>query len=299
MSLQMSAGASAVPAVSTDADQPACYTHGYHKSVVNHHATRTAENSAHYLLPHLHKGQHLLDVGCGPGSITAGLADYVERVTGTDVSEEVLAKAREAAAGKENVCFTQGSVYDLPFPDDTFDVVCCHQVLQHLKEPVGAIREMLRVVKPGGLVAAREAIGSTYQSAPHCAEFNQWRELYASVSRSNGAQPDAGIFLESWMLQAGLEPECVRYQNSVVTYSSAHAEARRAYCTAWVVRALHSSFARQAKDYGLADSSDLEAISQAWAAIADDPRAIVLYVNGEVLGRKRRGEPAQGGAQLR
>ena len=78
------------------------YTHGHHTSVVSQHAARTAEDCAKFLLPYLHKDVVLLDVGCGPGSITRGFAKYVKSVTGIDSSEEVIAQARaEAGDGPE------------------------------------------------------------------------------------------------------------------------------------------------------------------------------------------------------
>merc|ERR1719203_909026 len=152
---------------------------------------------------------------------------------------------------------------------------------------------MLRVARPGGLVAAREAIGSTYQSATSRPSFSQWRALYAAIARRNGAEPDAGLFLSSWIQQAGAEPESIGYWNSVVSYSRMNGNARCAYCEAWVDRAKHSSFAEQAVEYGLADASTLEEISVGWAAMAVDPHAVVLYTDGEVLGRKHSSEVQQ------
>jgi len=263
------------------------YTHGYHPSVLGHHGRRTAESCAGFLLPHLHRGQTMLDVGCGPGSITMGFASHVGHVTGVDVSEVALATARANAAGKENVSFEQASVYSLPYADHTFDIVFAHQVLQHIADPVSALQEMLRVARPGGLVAVREAIGSTYQSATSRDSFSQWRALYAAIARHNGAEPDAGLFLPSWMRQAGAEPETIGYWNSVVSYSHMNGDALRAYCESWVERAKHSSFAEQAVEYGLAKTSHLNQISEGWAALSVDPQAVVLYTNGEVLGRKR------------
>ena len=80
------------------------YTHGHHESVVQNHARRRAEVDAWFLLPRLTAGMRLLDAGCGPGTITVGLAKAVVpgEVTGIDLSEEVLEQARDHAAS-ENV----------------------------------------------------------------------------------------------------------------------------------------------------------------------------------------------------
>ena len=77
------------------------YTHGHHESVVRAHASRTAENSAAFVIPHLTPGTSVLDVGCGPGSITCDFAMLVApgTVTGLDRSADVIAHARARLAG--------------------------------------------------------------------------------------------------------------------------------------------------------------------------------------------------------
>src|SRR5438445_10292399 len=78
----------------------ATYTHGHHESVLRSHTWRTAENSAAYLLPHLRPGMAVLDVGCGPGTITADLAALVSpgRVVAVDSAPAILAQAAAPAA---------------------------------------------------------------------------------------------------------------------------------------------------------------------------------------------------------
>jgi ubiquinone/menaquinone biosynthesis C-methylase UbiE len=136
------------------------YTHGHHESVLRSHKWRTVDNSAAYLAPHLTTGISVLDVGCGPGTITADIGRRVApgRVLGIDASAKVIEEARRDAAGGSNVEFSVGDLCALPIDDDTFDIVHAHQVLQHLPDPVAALREMKRVCKPGGLVAARVRI---------------------------------------------------------------------------------------------------------------------------------------------
>ncbi|MFJ1827210.1 class I SAM-dependent methyltransferase, partial [Streptomyces sp. NPDC088178] len=124
--------------------ETAVYTHGHHESVLRSHRWRTAANSAAYLIDELRPGMTVLDVGCGPGTITADLAALVApgRVTGVDSAQEVLARAAEEAAerGLDNVEFATADVHALDFPDDSFDVVHAHQVLQHVGDPVRALR---------------------------------------------------------------------------------------------------------------------------------------------------------------
>ena len=146
----------------SDSDGPRdAYSHGHHESVLRSHRWRTAENSAGYLLPHLAPDHRLLDVGVGPGTITVDLAVRLTdgTVVGIDNAPTAVEAARRLADQRKvtNVTLQLGDVYDLEFDDGTFDVVHAHQVLQHLGDPVAALREMGRLCTPDGLVAIRDA----------------------------------------------------------------------------------------------------------------------------------------------
>ena len=135
----------------------ATYTHGYHESVLRSHRWRTAQNSAAYLLPHLTATDRLLDVGAGAGTITVDLARIVADVTATEFGAEGLELTRStvAAQGVANIQLEVADIHALPFDDAIFDVAHAHQVLQHVADPVQALREMARVTRPGGIVAVR------------------------------------------------------------------------------------------------------------------------------------------------
>lgn len=177
-------------------EETAVYTHGHHESVLRSHRWRTAANSAAYLIGELRPGMAVLDVGCGPGTITADLAALVTpgRVTAVDANGEILDQAAEVAAerGLGNVEFATADVHDLDFPDDSFDVVHAHQVLQHVGDPVQALREMRRVCRPGGIVAARDSDYAAMTWYPEVPVMDAWQELYRRVARANGGEPDAG-----------------------------------------------------------------------------------------------------------
>lgn len=187
----------------------AVYTHGHHESVLRSHRWRTAGNSAAYLLPHLKPHMKVLDVGSGPGTITADLAARVPdgHVTASEVTEDALelARAEVAARGLANVGFAVADVHALDYPDDTFCVAHAHQVLQHVGDPVRALREMGRVTKPGGLVAARDSDYSAFTWWPRVPALDEWMALYQRLARANGGEPDAGRRLLSWARAAGFE----------------------------------------------------------------------------------------------
>ena len=124
-------------------DNNARYTHGHDEPVMRSHTWRTVENSAAYLMPHLTPGAHLLDVGAGPGTISVDFARRVGSVTVAETSEDILSLSRRAAqdAGVTNMEFAVEDVHGMSFADDTFDVVHAHQVLQHVADPVAALRE--------------------------------------------------------------------------------------------------------------------------------------------------------------
>ena len=261
------------------------YTHGHHAAVLRSHMWRTAMNSAAYLLPHLHTGDRLLDVGCGPGTITADLAALVApgRVTGLDPAPEVLPQARQAVAelGLDTVDFTTGDVHALDFPDDTFDVVHAHQVLQHVADPVRALREMRRVTRPGGVVAARDGDYAAFTWFPGDPVLDRWLELYREVARRNGGEPDAGRRLLSWARQAGFTDVTA----SASVWCFATPEDRTWWTGMWAERIVASSIADQAIGFGLTTRDELTGIARAWQRLgaADDGWFIVPH--GEILCR--------------
>lgn len=261
------------------------YTHGHHETVLRSHIWRTALNSAAYLLPHLQQGMTILDVGCGPGTITVDLAELVApgRVVGIDASPEVIEQARAHAAerGVTNVEFLVGDAYALEFDDGAFDVVHAHQVLQHLARPVDALAEWRRVVVEGGLVAVRECDYAGVIAYPGSPGLDSWAALYQQVHRSNGGEPDAGRRLKAWARAAGFA--AVDAGASVWCFSTT--DERAWWGGMWRDRVLASAFAGDALGKGLATQADLEAISFAWARWAEDPDGWMVFPHGEILAR--------------
>ena len=183
------------------------YQHGHHASVVTNHAKRTAETEAAFFLPLLKPGMRLLDVGCGPGSITTGLALRVEpaQTIGIDPSEDVIEMARSRAKAQQanNVTFEVENIYEPRFTPESFDAVFAHQVLQHLSRPVDALRQFRSLLKPGGVVGARDVDWGSTTFYPENQGMRRFLALYDELARLNGGEANAGRFLPHWFHEAG------------------------------------------------------------------------------------------------
>lgn len=259
------------------------YAHGHHASVLRSHTWRTAENSAAYLLPQLATGQRVLDVGSGPGTITADLARIVApgRTVGLDASADVIEKATADFVSPErpNLEFETGDAYALQYADASFDVVHAHQVLQHVGDPVAMLREMRRVTTPGGTVAVRDVDYEGVIWSPRSPELDEWLALYLRVHRGVSGEPAAGRFLKRWAREAGFESiEC-----SASLWLFETDEDRAWWGGMWAERALESAFADNALRLGLADRAALERISVGWQRWAEDPDGWLLMPHAEIL----------------
>jgi SAM-dependent methyltransferase len=266
-------------------ERTATYTHGHHESVLRSHQRRTAEDSAAYLLPYLTSGSSVLDIGCGPGTITADFAALVTPgpVMAVDQFADVLDVARAEAERRNlsNVSFATADVHKLDFPDGTFDVVHAHQVLQHVADPVGALREMRRVCRPGGVVAARDADYAGFIWFPRLPALDLWLDLYQQAARANGGEPDAGRRLLSWALEAGFDD--VTPTGSLWCYATA--ATREWWGGMWADRILHSTVARDLLELGMATPVQLEEIAAAWRNWAAERDGWLSIPHGEILCR--------------
>ena len=258
------------------------YTHGHESSTLASHSARTAANSAAYLLNHLSPGMSILDVGCGPGTITLDLASIVTpgEVIGIESVEAPLVAARDEATrrGDKTTRFQLADALKLPFENASFDVVHAHQVLQHLTDPVAALKEMKRVCKPGGWIAARDADYAAMSWYPELPALEQWRHTYRAAARANGAEPDAGRRLRAWAKAAAISfPQITA---SVWSYTDAET------CNWWgnsqANRCEGEIFTTQAIEQGLS-SEDISGIVYAWRQWGAEPDACFFMCHGELL----------------
>lgn len=206
------------------------YVPGYKAAQVQHHEWRNAENSAAHLLPTLESMRQrnpklsVLDVGTGSGTIATSLAARIPdaKMIATDLSEDILKRAQELAEGKgtKNVTFQQASAYELPFPDDSFDVTHTSQMLCHMDKPTDALKEMLRVTKPGGVVSACESDMRAWCLWPDLEGLRDYHRIQIETHEAAGGSASGGRQLVSWAINAGAPREAIKASFSAWCYST-------------------------------------------------------------------------------
>jgi SAM-dependent methyltransferase len=233
-------------------------------------------------------------VGCGPGTIILDLADRVApgRVIGIDSEGEVIARAEalRESRGVAKVTFSIGDTYALKFGAASFDVVNAQQVLQHRTKPVAALKEMYRVLRPGGIRAVGDGDYATFAWAPADPRLDRWMEIYRQITRRNGAEADAGRYLLGWVQAAGFADVTV----SSSTWTFADVEGRAWWGAMWADRVRLSSFADKALAYELATRDELDSLGDAWIQWAGKPDGFFAAMSVEVIAR--RPQPSAGGS---
>jgi ubiquinone/menaquinone biosynthesis C-methylase UbiE len=195
------------------------YTLGYDASALAFVSRRTLESHGAFFIGHLRDGMRVLDVGCGPGSITMGIAARIGTgsVTGVDLSETQVRLAEAAAAkqGITNAEFRTASVYELPFDDQQYDAVFSHALIEHLSEPNRAMREFLRVLKPGAVMGVATPDWSGFLYGPSSPPLKAAVRAYEAMQVRNGGDVTVGHKLSQYAVEAGFERvrQWARYEN--------------------------------------------------------------------------------------
>ena len=171
------------------------YTLGYSDTALGFVSRRTLESHGAFFIPYLQQGMRVLDCGCGPGSITFGIAARIGpgSVVGVDMDESQvrLAAANAAARGAANVSFRTGSAYGLPFADASFDAVFSHALLEHLSQPVKALREFQRVLRPGGVAGVCAPDWGGFLCSPPTQEIQAALCAHNEIKTETGATPSS------------------------------------------------------------------------------------------------------------
>jgi ubiquinone/menaquinone biosynthesis C-methylase UbiE len=266
------------------------YIHGHHASVLRSHSWRTVENSCPHLVPYLNDPSlKILDVGCGPGTISVDLATRVPQgfVYAIDPSAEVIEKARKHAEEKDitNVRFEVGDIFKWDVIEGVeeagFDIVHAHQVLQHLQDPLGAMKRMKRLVKPGGILAVRDCNYSAMDWYPELPGMQKWKDVYLKVALGLKAHPNIGKYLHAVAMQAGFPRSDI--EASVAAWTFSTPDEREFWCELWADRTLKSDYKQKALDGGHATEQDLEEISAAWREMEKKEDGWLAVINGQII----------------
>lgn len=265
--------------------KPAAYSSGHTPAVLRTHSWRTVANSVPYIIGALKPDMKILDVGCGPGTITVDIATYVPQghVTGIENVESPLEAARAHATqrGVTNVDFAVGDALALPFPDNTFDFTHAHQVLQHTGDPVQTLREMRRVTKPGGIVACREGDHGSWVWYPESEGLKEFHTVMGRVARVDGREPNAGRQVHVWAREAGFDP--AQITTSASTWCFRTKEEREYWGGSMGGRAVEGGIPATAIANGFATREDLERMSQAWKDWVENEEGWLALLHGEIL----------------
>lgn len=263
------------------------YIPGYSPNATNFMANRNIDSHAAFFKPYLQPGMKLLDCGCGPGTITLGFAQMIVpgTVIGIDAEASQINLARENAlkGGITNLDFVEGSIYNLPFPDQSFDAVFSHAVLEHLQTPLKAVRQLFRVLKPGGVLGVRSPDWGGFLIAPTNPELEQAISYYKLIQQNNGGNPYVGRELRALLrsagfteIQASASYECYEQLSAIADYLALRIES--------------SEVIDQAVEKGWTDSESLSSMSAALREWSQHPDGFFAQAWCEAVGRKGKAE---------
>ena len=261
------------------------YSQGYTPSVIASHQQRTVHNSAAFLLPHLAPHFSLLDIGCGPGTITVGFADVLSRgrVTGIDLSQDVIETASKLIGDRQNLKFEVGDVLDgLKYPDGSFDVIYTHQTIDHIPYPIKAITEMRRILNPGGLLACREATHlHWWPLTPGLELFNTMMHKLMGSYGAPGLNRGA---LHAFVRQAGFQKERMVVGAGTTVFTTE--EERRWWAGVHVGRLRDGGVGEKCKELGTLDEKGVEEVCRALEEWGEAEDGWYCAVQSEVLAWK-------------
>ncbi|PYI03933.1 S-adenosyl-L-methionine-dependent methyltransferase [Aspergillus sclerotiicarbonarius CBS 121057] len=265
----------------------------YSSSMLQTYSVRTAANTSAYFIPRIEPDMKILDIGCGPGSITLDLATLVPQGTiiGIDCNETAINSARELTKkrGVDNATFQVANVLDLPFEDETFDIVCAHQVLIHLPNEssktgaVEGLKEMRRVCKPGGLVCARECDWRSAVIHPSIPGVLDSVKLVEDLTALKRTSPYGGM-ARSWAERAGFKPADVEASAVAVYYSMP--EEVKWWGETMAQRLEQGSSLETGVREGLISESQKDQFPRAWRKWAEQSDALFSMTDVQIVCKK-------------
>jgi len=263
------------------------YSHGYASAAMDILRRRTADRAASFLPPHLQAGMTVLDCGSGPGSITVGLGKVVQpgAVIGIDIAPSQVEMASQYAEQltASNVSFQTASMTALPFPDSSFDVVFSNAGVQHLREPLAGLREMYRVLKPGGLIGIRnDDRGVDLIMDPLDPLVKRTWRLFLRLWELDGGHPTFGRRQRAALRAAGF----IKVRGSASTEFHGDPESTRWWGETLGGYWRSPEFGERVTGLGWATPEEVTQMSDAWRRWGQHPDAYWAEVWCEAIGWK-------------
>ena len=262
------------------------YTMGFSEEMLSALRRYTVERNAAHLVPYLRPGLRLLDFGCGPGTISVGLAKAVDpgEMHGVDMEASQIEQARNVALlrRQSNAVYHVGDVANLQFEDNYFDVAHCHNVLMHVPDTQAVLTEVMRVLKPGGIISCREMICESSFTHPHYGVMDKSWEIFEDLLAADDGHPQIGKELKTRLTPAGFEN--IRLTMTFEIYNSPEDIAFiHAFAHQWF---LAPEIAEAAIKYGAATRELFDQIGSAYDRWRENPGAFCALAFGEAIANK-------------
>lgn len=250
--------------------------HGY-GAASQHMATRRAEQFADFLLPHLNGSQKLLDVGCGPGTITIDLANRVGEALGIDIAQSEVDRARVNSRDVEvtNTDFRQGDATELDLPSESFDVVYSCAALEHVPDKERAVDEFIRVLKPGGIIALVSGVFQGHLIGPEIPEGPRIWEIFNGMLDNTNMDRDFGLRQRPLLRSRGI----IDLRQWPWYYDSSDG-------VGYGPRFRSDEFIKQVEELGLSNRDEMTQIADTIDALRSDPDSYTYLAWMKTLGRK-------------
>lgn len=269
----------------------ASYAFGHHSAVLSSHQWRTVENSAAYVIPYLRPSAELLDIGCGPGTITLDFASRLSEghVTGLDIGASVIDQAKSSAKeqGITNVNFITGNIFDLEacgLEGKSFDIVHAHQTITHIPDRLGALKAMRGLLRPGGILAIRDADLSSFRHNPHFPEIDRYHQILSEYVSGAGGHPAGARELLSLAMAAGFARDEIKLSLGTWCYSTE--EERRWWANTHARRLTDTGMRQHAKNFSNATDDDIERIAAGWRKWAECEDGVWAAMHFEIVAER-------------
>lgn len=262
------------------------YKFGYNDSMVKQLQKRGALKDAAFLLPYLKPCIKLLDCGCGPGSITSDLAKILSdgQVVAIDIDDESLKIAESTARENNlsNISFQKASILDLPFDNNSFDVVFTRATLYHLQDAKKAIKEMLRVAKTGGIIAACEPDIGGMLYYPENRFIKEAQKVRTDIITKDGADLMIGRKLRSLFVEIGCK-KAIAFSTSE---PKGELESLQAITEYLASEFTDTPFGKELVDKKIVSEKEIKVYQQAYRDFAKNPGAFMMFTWCQAIGYK-------------